>query len=330
MPGLHSIVRFAVLVLLFIQTVGYGYASDLRRIEDVPGIETYRMKAQFRAGETPSLQQTEAEGVFGKTPERHGLQITLRKAGRDPVVMEIRLVGGQLYQRMTGKWGKIEKYNLDELILLTPDQLFGIVDSLESLGDEVLNGRKVFHLRGDKDDLPVVGGGSDTIDFSRMDRADLDLWIDREERFVVKIQIQAQVQERGQLLPIVMVLEYSEFNEVVAVEQPPLEEIVKEPQPPAVTQANVTQKLGFEFPVPEGAHISIYGATVNLLTSMPLTEARNYTERAMRAAGYTPKKEIERAPGEFYADYDREGANLGVLVFQVTPKGATIQLGAIK
>jgi hypothetical protein len=106
--------------------------------------------------------------------------------------------------------------------------------------------------------------------------------------------------------------------------------MVQEAAPPTLTQADVSRKLGFEFALPEGSQVAIYGATVSLVTTMPLTAAREYTARALRDAGFVLQETVERSPGEFYSDFTQGDRTLGVLVFQVTERGATIQLGAPK
>lgn len=101
-------------------------------------------------------------------------------------------------------------------------------------------------------------------------------------------------------------------------------------EPAQPTQADVTRQLGFEFPIPPNSHVSIYGATVNFVTSMPLAEARKYVSETMVSIGFQAGDEVERAKGEFFTDYFVGERAVGVLVFQVSDRGATIQVGAPK
>lgn len=331
MSRFKLLLSFPVLLLLLIPAGAPLEGAELRSIADVPGIDTYKVRAQFGVGGPPPFQLIEMDGVYGKTPERYHLRVTVTEKDRDPVSIEALLVDGQLYSKFTDKWVAVDKFNFEELIVFTPEHLLGIEEKLEEIGVEELHGRKVVHLRGDKDDLPTVTSGSDSIDFSKMDQVALDLWVDRDERFIAKVQIAAQAMERGVLQPLDVSYEYSDFNEPITVNKPSSVVVPQTETPPELTQADVTGALGFEFTLPEDAKVlNIIGATVSILTTMPLDDARAYTERAMRTAGFTPGAEVERYPGEFYTDYTKGERTIGVLVFQVTESGATISVGALK
>lgn len=305
-------------------------AEALRRIEDVPAIGTWHLRIDHRVGADPPLQTVAVEGDFGSRPERYDYTLRLGEGGREAARMQIRRVEGKLYRRMNTVWAEIPKFHLEESTILTAEQLLGVAGRLEEVGRETLFGREVRHLRGGKAALPVLRGGSDTLDFSRMDSAQLDLWVDAAERFIVKIRIEAQATQRGETLPLVMVQEYSAFNEPLDIRPPAEGDIVRVSPPPSLGQDEVTAELGFDFPVPEGAQVSIYGATVNLITALPLAAARDYADRHLRAAGFAAVETQERATGEYYTDWVKGERKLGVLVFQVSPRGATIQLGALK
>ena len=321
---------FGFTLLLLIQSGVRAQAAELRSINDVPGIATYRAQARFSIGEAPPIQLTEVDGEYGKNPERHAIRITVTENGREPVSFATRQVDGQLYVNSGGRWAEAETFHHDELIVLSPEKLLGIGARLEELGAEELNGRKVRHLRGNRNDLLALAGDSDSSDIARLDQASLDLWVDERERFIVKLHVSGTVPTRGGVLPVDLRYEYTDINQPLTVERPPASEIAQVPLPPALSQDDVTRKLGFEFPLPESAHVSIYGATVSILTALPLAEARQYAERSLRAAGYVPSAAVERAPGEFYTDYVQDERTVGVLVFQVTERGATIQVGAPK
>jgi hypothetical protein len=270
------------------------------------------------------------EGLYGKDPERYSVRVSLVEGDRAPVPLEARLVDGTIFFRMKTKWGEVEKFNLAESTVITPNHLLGIGDRLTEVGTETLHGREVVHLRGDRGDLPKVQSGSDSMDFSKMDDATVDLWVDRDERFIVKMHVVAHGTERGQTFPVDIAFEYSEFNAPLSIEAPADEDRVHVEAPVMPSQREVTEKLGFEFPIPEGSHVAIYGATVTIVTNMPLTVARSYAASSMQAAGFAVVKETEIATGEFYTDYRREARTLGVMIFQVSERGATIQVNAKK
>lgn len=214
--------------------------------------------------------------------------------------------------------------------MLAPEQLLGIEEHCENLGVGEANGRRVRHLRGRKEDLVAVCGTSTSLDFSRVDSAVIDLWVDEKERFIVKFHVTGAAKMGGGLLPFVFDYQHLDFNAPIAIEPPPLEELHVVEAPPPLTQQDVTRTLGFEFPVPEGAHVSIYGKTVVLVTGMPLDAAREYAAAAMRETGFVGGDEAESATGEFRIDYRKGERSLGVQVFQVSERGATIRVGAVK
>ncbi len=64
----------------------------------------------------------------------------------------------------------------------------------------------------------------------------------------------------GGLTPPDFRYRHSDFNTPISIEAPPVEETVVVETPPAITPVEASDKLGFEFPLPEGAHVAIYGA----------------------------------------------------------------------
>jgi len=331
MSRFKTLCRSSLLFVLLASPAAYPGDGGFRPIADVPGIETYKVLARFSVGGPPPFQLIEMDGVFGKEPERYHVRVSVTEKDRDPVSIEALLADGQLFSKFTTNWVAVEKFNLDELIVFTPEHLLGIEAKLTEVGVEDYQGREVVHLRGGKEDLPVVVSGSDSIDFSRMESAVLDLWVDRDERFIARVHIAARAMERGVLQPFDVTYEYSGFNEPVTVKKPVDAVVPQNVAPPAPTQADATRALGFEFTIPGGGRvINIVGATVSMITAMPLDDARTYSERTMRAAGFTPGEEVERYPGEFYTDYTKGERTVGVLVFQVTDSGATITVGSPK
>lgn len=331
MSHLKQLCCSSFLLLLIVSPGAYPGGAGFRSIADVPGIETYKVLARFSVGGPPPFQLIEMDGVYGKVPERYHVRVSVTDKDRDPVIIEALLADGQLYSKFTTNWVAVEKFHLEELVVFTPEHLLGIEGKLTEVGAEDHQGREVVHLRGGKENLPKVVSGSDSIDFSRMESAVLDLWVDQDERFIARVHIAAQAMERGALQPFDVTYEYSGFNEPVTVKKPVDAVVPQNVAPPAPTQADATRALGFEFTIPGGGRvINIVGATVSMITAMPLDDARAYAGEAMRAAGFTPGEEVEQYPGEFYTDYTKGERTVGVLVFQVTDSGATITVGSPK
>lgn len=325
-----GIATATVPLILLLASPAPAAAIEIQPIADAASVHSYRMKASMSFGEDPPMQLAEVDGAYTKEPPAEELQTRVSEGGRKPWVRDVRRVGGVLYAGSGGKWGEIERFDLTEMSIVLPEDLLGMGEGLEVIAEEEWNGRAVLHLRGDKDDLPDVKGSSDGIEFSRTDRATVDLWVDEEEHFIVKFQILAEVSERGETLPIEFTFEVSDINDAITVEPPSPESMIRVEVPPMPTAEEVAAKLGFEFALPEGARVSIVAATVNVLTAMPLPEARDHAARSMGAAGFTLVEESESYPGEFHAVYRRGERTLGVKVFQVSETGATIQVNAPK
>lgn len=318
-------------LLLLLLSPSLSEARELLLIEDVQSIKTYRMSCLMMVGEDPPVQKVSVEGMFTKSPLAHHLKMELTQGDAKPVHMEVLKFEDNLFHRMGTQWGPIDKFNLAEMTLVTPDQLLGLSEHMEEVGVEELHGRKVLRLRAQKDQLPKMGSGSDTIDFSRMESAVLDVWADLEESFIVKFLVEGQVVERGTTMPIHMGYEYSGFNQKMTIQKPGLSQVTPPtPEPPQPSQAEVEKKLGFSFPIPKDSHVAIYGTTVTIVSSMPLEDARTYANQSMNTAGFEQTNVEELSPGEFYSTFTNGDRTLGVKVFQVSERGATIKVNAIK
>ena len=300
-------------------------AGPLRSIDTVPDIGSYRIEALLQLGAEPPLQRVEVAGVRGHDPEREEMRFTVTERSGEPVVIESRRVDGVRYVRLGGAWAVSEKFHQEELIPITPDDLLAIANRLTPLETVARDGQPLEHRRGDRDDL-VAAAGRPEADFARLTAATVDVWIDRERRYITELRIAGEAPGRDGAMPITFTYRYTAIGEPITVTAP--DSTVADPPPPAEPdQEDVTRALGFPFPLPDGAVVRVYGATVSVVTTLPLAAARSYAARAMRDAGFVPGTEEERAPGEYYTLHERDGRRVGVLVFQVTDRGATIQVG---
>ncbi len=193
-------------------------AVELRAIADVASVDSYRTHSFMRFGDEPPAQHVEVSGVFAKSPEAHDIQVSVTEGRRKPWIYYLRRENGVLYSGSGTRWNEIDKFDLTELSIVEPEDLLEIGPKLDEVATEELDGRKVIHLRGNKEDLPDIGGSSDAIEFSRTDKATVDLWVDAEEFFVVKMQIDAEVKQGSDVLNVAFGYEASDFNDVPAIE----------------------------------------------------------------------------------------------------------------
>ncbi|MCB1183593.1 hypothetical protein KDM41_09165 [bacterium] len=302
-------------------------AGAVRTIDDVPEIASWGIEARLRLGDDPPLQVVEMTAFHGRDPVRESTRISVSERGGEPTLIESRVVDGRRWVRVGGPWAESDRFRRKELLPLTPTDLLAVVERLVVVGTEERDGRPCEHRRGDREDL-IAAGGAPEADFARLDHATIDVWIDLAHRFISEFRLAGATGGRDGAMPLTYTYRHVALDEPVAVDAPAVPEPAPAPAPAVPGQDEVDRKLGFPFPVPAGATVSIYGATVNVLTTLPLDEARAYADRTLRAAGFVPGEAVERAPGEFATTCTRDGRSLVVLVFQVSARGATIQLGA--
>lgn len=301
--------------------------STARTIEEVESITSYRMLAGVsqNAPDNRGSMQVEAQGAYAKEPAAEQLIVAITEREDDPVVMEIRVVDGQMYLGMNDSWAEISRFELAEATVATPDQITGVVGDLQLLGREELHGRTVVHLQGQKELIPVFNNGSDTVDFSRMDTAVLDVWVDEAEQFIVKMTVQGEIGEEGE---VSVYYEYLDFNQPVTVTVP--ESIAQAEPTPTPDPQQVSDVLGFAFPVPEGTRFQIFGATATLLTELTLEEAQQLVIQTLEANGFSQESVEERTPNEFFYVFSNGERTVTANVFPNGLGGTTINIGAAK
>ncbi|MBX3054160.1 MAG: hypothetical protein KF753_21995 [Caldilineaceae bacterium] len=86
--------------------------------------------------------------------------------------------------------------------------------------------------------------------------------------------------------------------------------------------------LGFDFPLPEGAHVSVVDQTANILTRFSVAEARQYLEETLAAAGFAQVGEpIQQANDVFSYTFQKEDRRVKASVFSLMATKTTIQIG---
>lgn len=290
-------------------------------VEQVDSIETYRMRVEVMSEGKPTAQ---VDVAHVKTPLAEDDQVTLYQNG-EPIQVDVRFVNDVLYLNNGEKWTVISTFNLAELTVVTPAGLAAAAPELLLVGEEEVSGRKTLHLRGDKNVIPDIQAGSDSLSVKHADAAQLDLWLDAQERFIVKLLFSLTLEGKTFTTEFL----YYDFNAPIVVEVPTnVEEVTG---PPTPMPAEVVALLGFDFPIPEGAQLSVVGRTANILTTMSVAEARSHLEEAMAAAGFIQMGEPEeRAKDEFFYTFQRDDRTVTANVFSVVAGKTTIQIGAAK
>lgn len=290
-------------------------------VEQIDSIETYRMRVEVTSEGQPTAQ---IEVAHVKTPLAEDDQVTLYQNG-EPIQVDVRFVNDVLYLNNGEKWTVISTFNLAELTVVTPAGLASAAPDMTLVGEEEVSGRKTLHLRGDKNVIPDIQAGSDTLSVKGADAAQLDLWLDADERFIVKLLFSLTLEGKTFTTEFL----YYDFNAPIVVEVPTNVEEVN--APPTPMPAEIVALLGFDFPIPEGAQLSVVARTANIVTPFSVAEARTHLEESMAAAGFTQMGEPEeRAKDEFFYTFQRDDRTVTANVFSVVEGKTTIQIGAAK
>lgn len=290
-------------------------------VEQVASIETYRMRVEVMDEGEPTVQ---VKVAHVKTPLAEDDQVTIYQNGK-PIQVDVRFINDVLYLNNGEKWTVISTFNLAELTVVTPAGLAPAAPDMTLVGEEEVSGRTTLHLQGDKTIIPDIQAGSDTLSVKGADAAQLDLWLDAEERFIVKLLFSLTLEGKTFTTEFL----YYDFNAPIVVEVPTNVEEVN--APPTPMPAEIVAILGFDFPIPEGAQLSVVARTANILTFMNVAEARTHLEEAMAAAGFTQVGDAEeRAQDEFFYTFQRDQRTVTANVFSVVADKTTIQIGAAK
>ena len=181
-------------------------------VEQVASIETYRMRVDVTSEGKPSVL---VEVAHVKNPIAEDDQVTLYQNDQ-PTTVDVRYVNDVLYLNNGEKWTVISTFNLAELTIVTPAGLAAAAPQLTLLGEEEMSGRKTLHLHGDKNVIPDIQTGSDSLSVKNADDAQLDLWLDAGERFIVKLFFSLTLEGKTFTTEFL----YYDFNAPIVVEVP--------------------------------------------------------------------------------------------------------------
>jgi len=290
-------------------------------VEQIVSIETYRMHVEVMSEGKPTAQ---VDVAHVKTPLAEDDQVILYQNDQ-PTTVNVRYVNDTLYLNNGEKWAVISTFNLAELTVITPAGMAPAAPEMTLVGEEEISGRNTFHLRGDKTVIPDIQAGNDTLSVKGADAAQLDLWLDAEERFIVKLAFSLTIEGKTFTAEFL----YYDFNAPIVVEVPTNVEAVTVDPTPAPSE--IAALLGFDFPIPADSDLSIVASTANILAPMSVADSRTHLEKAMTAAGFTQMGEPEeRAKDEFFYTFQKEDRTVTANVFSVVAGKTTIQIGAAK
>ena len=301
--------------------------TSARTVEEVESINSYRLQIEMgtNAQEAPMMV---ADGLYVKEPEAEQLTMVITERGEE-MTLGTRLVNGVRYYGVNDTWAENERFDLSEMTVIMPSDVVGIVGEMETVGVEEIGGRQAVHLRGDRTIMPFVQSGSDSMDFTQIDEAQLDLWVDQQEGIIIQMHLTGADGEGEKREEFNIRFTYSDFNQPMQISPPSVAENVPTPTP--LPASAIKDLFGFEFPLPDGSTLTIYGATANILAPISVAEGQKILVETLTANGFTQVGEAEeRAANEFFYTFQRGGQTFTANVFSVVAGKTTIQLGAVK
>lgn len=290
-------------------------------VSQVESIKSYRMQVEVLSDGQPTAM---IEVAHVKEPLAEDDIVTFYQQGV-PTTANVRFINDTLFLNNGEKWTVISTFNLAELTVITPSGMATAAPQMRVVGREEVSGRTTVHLQGGKETIPDIQTGTESVSVQGAEAAQLDLWLDVEERFIVKLLFSLTIEGKTFTTEFL----YYDFNAPIVVEAPT--NVAPVAAPPTPLPGEILALLGFDFPVPEGAQMSVLAGTVNILMPVNVAEARRHLEEAMAANGFAQVGSTEeRGRDELFYTFQRDARTVTASVFSVVAGKTTIQIGAAK
>lgn len=296
-------------------------AATAQTAAEASAINSYRLRIVTASQSPRGLDQVEVDAAFIKEPPAEEWHIRFQDGAQTLAMISVE---GVRYMQAGDQWLQTPEttFAVDELTLITPEDVAGLLGRMTLVGVEEVNGVQALHYRGGKEVIPVVGEPGDSLDVSQLAMAELNLWIDQATNVVTRLVLAASDAEGGDAVSLDVVFDYYDFNAPIAIRAPATSAGLGTGDPAAPATAlpgdTLSQLLGFRFMLPTGSTVeSALGTTmVTALTPFTLAEAQRMLELTLPANGYTLVTRAEPAPGQT------------VYLFQQADRAVTVTVAA--
>lgn len=265
--------------------------GEVRAVEDVPEINSYRTHITVNSQTERGEDYIEAEGAYVKEPKADQLTVTFLQGDETQQIATL-YVDGVRYLSMGDTWMQSPAQtfsNISELTLMTPQNISGIIPQMEVIGTETVNGLVATHYRGSKEIIPIVGTEGDTLDVSRVESAQIDIWGDETYNAIIKLTLEARNTEPPMTATITF--DYTDINSDIIIEAPETLPVSEEPvaEGDFVPNNELGALLGFNLMFPTGSTVETVVGTSLYVVVGPygLEQATNMIELNMEANGYS-------------------------------------------
>ncbi|MEX1021420.1 MAG: hypothetical protein WDZ49_17295 [Litorilinea sp.] len=222
---------------------------------------------------------------------------------------------------------------LSEMTLITAADGRDMLGQLTPLGVETINDRSALRFQGNKDVIPVVGTASDTLDVSRTDSAQINLWVDTEFNVISRLLLEATVGEGDEAMHMSVMIEYYDFNTDITITAPDVAdadaggESGDEPVAEADLRGPVSQLLGFNLLLPSGSNVETVAGDAMVVATTPYTfdEAQNWLELNLVQGGYAQTTKIGPANDQVTYIFQNDVQSVSIIVAPDGAGGTRIQ-----
>ncbi|MDQ4075262.1 MAG: LppX_LprAFG lipoprotein [Chloroflexota bacterium] len=277
-------------------------------LEEVESINSFRVRMQissegeaFEEDEEVQSGTISLEGAITKEPPAQQLKMVFDVDSEEMAMfgegIEFIQVGDTAYTKLGGEWIQVPAEeaapDVNQFLFIQPEDITEDLERLERVGEEEISGRRTIHYRGDREAIAELDQENDEeVDLENLDEAQLDIWIDQEENFIVRMEMvlegtginQDQPEASGR---VAVLLEYFDINEDFTIELP--EELEAGAAP------NLSTLLGFDLELPEGAEVNFVGPqSAQFTVPLDREETRTFIEEGLEVGGYELVEEESR------------------------------------
>jgi hypothetical protein len=289
-------------------------------IEDASGINSYRMQMHLTMKSDEEDVTIDVTGEFVKEPRAERLTMRINEVGgEENQEVSMVLVDGIHYIQAAGFWMQTPdaSLTLDEMTPFNPADFAKATGDLKRVGEETINGRATVHYQADENLLAAALANQDGFDFSQAEDFQVDLWLDKAEQFVVKMETSGTDNEGGIFS---MVVEYVDFNQPITITAPEVgmltipsddegEDGAAVPLVPAGSNgsADLSGLVGFELALPEGSTITLMMPNmVQATVPYALDESVNLFQQEMLVNGYSLVSQMAPEEGQTMLIYEKD------------------------
>lgn len=206
------------------------YYPPASTIDEISSIERYRMRMTLSSkGSSRWPEFITSEGAYVVEPPAEEFTIIFDEGDTSQRITMTAI--GDTYYLQDGEIAiqtASPGLELAQMTIIDPKEATTLANNFVQLEEEPLNDRTTVHYQGDPKLLPVAEQGN----FDLFDTATIDLWIDKEENFIVAMALRAYGIDGDPNAIYEMRIDYFDFNNSdIVVNAPDVETpLAEEPQ----------------------------------------------------------------------------------------------------